>query len=852
MSPKKDSNSERFKWKVVQDVFSGTLTKEVARRIHSMKGSCTILYCMRVLCGIKDYRNEGYLFGNFGRMAKKNGLLQFLVLLLILLGSTNTSVKSQSMWYSEPASEWLNALPVGNGRMGAMVFGNPVNERIQLNEDSMWPGGPEWASLNRGNPDDLYAVRKSLRNGDHKTADSLLVDKFSNLGITLSHQTLGDLHIRHKNHDSIRNYRRSLSLDSAMVKTSFDIEDGQFTQRVFNSNPDQVLVIDLQSDASEGINCEIQLSRPDDEGHSTAKVTSFENGLTMDGMATQMGGRFQSKPYPVDHGVSFQVQLKVLADDGNITSENGVLQLENVTQATLYLIVNTSFYQENYKSVNRSQWENLSNKTFDDILGSHIEDYQALYNRVELNTGGEKLQNLPTGDRIQRVRDGGTDTNLEALLFQFGRYLLISSSRPGSNPANLQGLWNEHITAPWNADYHLNINLPMNYWPAEITNLSETHEPLFDFIDRLVENGKSTARSQYGMRGSVAHHATDLWAPAWMRAAQAYWGAWIHGGGWLAQHLWMRYEYTSDEDFLRERVYPVLYELALFYSDWITDDPNGSRLISYPSTSPENSFQTSDGQSAASSMGTAMSHQIIAEVFDNLLQSAEILNIQNNTIQRIAEQRGRLKSGTIIGPDGRLLEWDRPYEEPEPGHRHLSHLYAFHPSNQITTEHTPELVEAVKKSIALRNEHGAAGIGWSRAWMINFFARLNDAEMVQEHITKFIELSVSDNLFSLVFSQRPPFQMEGNMGFTAGIAEALLQSHQGFVELLPTLPLHWQDGYVKGLRARGGFEVDIWWENGSLLKSRITSLNGEKSVFRYKQQEVELDLAKGESQIIFH
>jgi alpha-L-fucosidase 2 len=799
-----------------------------------------------------NYQKRVHLFENIGQIAKCSSLLPFLAFLLIILGSTNNPVQSQGMWYSEPASEWLNALPVGNGRMGAMVFGNPANERIQLNEDSLWPGSPEWASLNRGNPDDLNAIRKLLREGDHQAADSLLVNKFSNLTITLSHQTLGDLFIRHKNHDSIRNYRRSLSLDSAMVKTSFDIGDGQFTQRVFNSNPDQVLVVDLQSDASEGINSEIQLTRPEDEGHSTVIVTSFENGLTMDGMVTQMGGMFQSEPYPVDHGVSFQVQLKALTDDGRITSENGVLQLENVSRATLYLIVNTSFYHEDYKSVNRSQWESLAGKTFDDVLKSHLQDYQALYNRVELNTGGEELQSMPTDERIQRVRDGGTDTDLDALLFQFGRYLLISSSRPGNNPANLQGLWNDQIAAMWNADYHLNVNLPMNYWAAEVTNLSETHEPLFDFIDRLVENGKTTAHSQYGMRGSVAHHATDLWAPAWMRAPQAYWGAWIHGGGWLAQHLWTRYEYTLDEVFLRERVYPVLYELALFYSDWLEEDPNGSSLISYPSTSPENSFLTPEGQPAASTMGTAMSHQIIAEVFDNLLQSAEILDIDNYRIQRIAEQRGRLQSGIVIGPDGRLLEWGQPYEEPEPGHRHLSHLYAFHPSDQITTEQTPELVEAVKKSIAFRNEHGATGIGWSRAWMINFFARLNDTEMVQEHITKFIELSVADNLFSLIFSHRPPFQMEGNMGFTAGIAEALLQSHQGFVELLPALPADWQDGHVKGLRTRGGFEVDIWWENGGLLKSRVTSLNGEKSMFRYKQQEIELNLAKGESQFIFH
>ncbi len=767
---------------------------------------------------------------------------------ILILSPIFSNAEELKLWYLQPANDWNEALPIGNGRMGAMVFGDPINERIQINEDSLWPGGPEWSDNNKGTPEDLEKIRKLMRVGKYAEADKSIIEAFSRQSIKFSHQTMGDISIKFEDHNGYTEYKRELSLDSAVVTSVYKVNGGMVMQQVFSSTPDNVLVIHLKSSVPEGLNCEVKLSRPEDNGHQTVQVSSIENGLKMDGMVTQYGGMINSEPYSIDYGVKFQGLMKAKNKGGTVTSQNGVLSLKNVREATLYFFSNTSFYHINFEEVNRQQWTLISGKSYHQLLDTHVKDFKSIFNRVELNLKGENFSHLPTDKRLKNLNAENSDPALEALLFHYGRYLLISSSRPGTNPANLQGLWNQDILAAWNADYHLNINLPMNYWPAEVCNLSEFHEPLFDFIDRLIINGRITAKEQYGCRGAVVHHATDLWAPAWMRASTAYWGAWTSGGGWIVQHLWTHYQFTQDEEFLRERAYPVIKEVALFYSDWLKKDQHDGKLISYPSTSPENSFIAPDGNNAASSLGAAMDQQIIYEVFNNVLSASSILKIDDEFTSEIKAKLSSLRSGLQIGPDGRLLEWEKPYNEVEKEHRHMSHLYSLYPSDQIDIDDSPDLAEAAQKTIDYRLKNGGAGTGWSRAWLINFSARLRDHKMIKEHINLFLQKSVAKNLFCL----HPPFQIDGNFGYTAGVAEMLIQSHKKdengnfIIHLLPAIPLGWEKGDVKGLCARGGFVVDMEWSNGVLIKAYISSTRGGICKVRVQDKFFDIELEAGE------
>lgn len=776
------------------------------------------------------------------------GLLLASVLILLSCSNAGNEEKSPPLllWYDEPASVWEEALPLGNGRLGVMVFGQTTHERIQLNDDSMWPADIGWKQTD-GNREDIERIRQLLFAGKQSEADQLMVEKFSRKSVVRSHQTLGDLFI-HFDHPNITDYRRELDLNQAISTVSYKTDGHQVTEKVFVSHPHQAIIIEISSEAEAGLNGKVILSRPEDQGHPTVSVQVTEDKLLlMQGMVTQRGGKFNSEPAPILEGVKFETCLRIENDGGEVQSGTDFLELKNVKKATFYLVSNSSFYQEDYAAQNQRDLAALRGADLVELEQEHIRDFQALFSRVRLQLGDGHLDSLTTDARLERMKNDARDPGLEALLFQYGRYLLIGSSRVGTNPANLQGLWNQHIEAPWNADYHLNINLQMNYWPANMTGLDELNLPLFAYLDRLVESGKETARKNFGCEGTFFPHATDLWVPTWMRAATAYWGSSMGAGGWMMQHYWQHFAFTQDTVFLRERAYPAILEVAKFYSDWLIEDPRDGRLISAPSTSPENRYFNADGLPVALCLGSAMDQQVIAEVFDNYLEAAEILGETDAFFATVTQQRKQLRPGFVLGRDGRILEWDREYEEPEPGHRHMSHLYGFHPGTSVSLEQTPEIFEAVRKTLDYRLDHGGAGTGWSRAWLINCSARLLDGEMAHEHIQLLFQKSMYNNLFD----GHPPFQIDGNFGYTAGLTEMLLQSHlrdeEGdyYLDVLPALPAAYLEGKVSGLKARGAFEVAITWKNGALTSVEIKSLQGSSLNVRYKGKFVSRPTEKG-------
>lgn len=776
----------------------------------------------------------------------------FLVVILLFaaraFGQSNAS-PSLKLWYDKPAGQWEEALPLGNGQLGVMVFGDPAQERLQLNDDSMWPGEMDWGQP-EGRETDLNRIRALLFAGNAAEADQLMVEKFSNKGITRSHQTLGDLFMDF-GHRNISEYRRELDLKSAISTVSYRTEGQLFTEKVFVSFPHRAIMIELSTEAKEGLNAKIQLTRPKDKGEQTVSVRSNEEGLlVMEGMVTQRAGQFNSEKSPILDGVKFQTCLKINNRDGEVVRGKDFLKLKNVSSATLILVSNSSWYFENFEAQNLIDLENLSGRDIEELEKEHVSDHQQLFSRVQLELGEiVGLEKLPTNLRLERMKQGEQDLGMESLLFHYGRYLLIASSRVGSNPANLQGVWNRHIEAPWNADYHLNINLQMNYWPANMTDLDELNLPLFEYVDRLVENGKETAVENFGCQGSFMPHATDLWAPTWMRAATAYWGCSMGAGGWMMQHYWHHFAFTRDTVFLRERAFPAISEVARFYSDWLIEDPRDGTLISAPSTSPENRYFDASGSKVALCLGSAMDQQVIEEIFDNYLEASKILAVNDALTEKIRQQRKKLRPGFVLGENGRILEWDRPYEEPEPGHRHMSHLYGFHPGTAVSMEDTPEIFEAVRKTLDYRLANGGAGTGWSRAWLINCSARLRDGEMAHEHIGLLFKKSMYDNLFD----GHPPFQIDGNFGYTAGISEMLLQSHlrnkngEYYQDILAALPSAYASGRVSGLKGRGAFEFSMEWKNGELEVLRVKSLKGSQLNLRYRGRVISQATEEGQS-----
>lgn len=767
----------------------------------------------------------------------KGYFLAVIILLHMFQGCT-AQESNLKLWYDQPATDWMTeALPLGNGYMGVMFFGGVENEQLQFSEGSLWSGGPGTGSeydygIREGAWQNLDEVRQLLEENKfeeaHKLANARLTGVLHNQGAGSSfgdygaQQTMGNLFIAVNHKGQPLNYKRELDLEKAEGRVSYEINGREFTRTYFGSYPQRIMVYHLEGEADTDYS--IRYETPHEK-----LSEEFSEGIYF------FGGQV------ADNGQEFETFLK-LETDGNANFVNGVLEISDAGFVTIYHGASTDYVMEyphykgaDYKSHNREIIKELEGRSFDQIRREHHEDYSELFSRVELSLGDENRSEIPTGQRLVEYAEGAIDPGLEELYFQYSRYLMISASRPGTMPMHLQGKWNHSTNPPWACDYHMNINQQMLYWPAEVTNLAESHQPLFSYMESLVEPGKRSAKEFFNTRGWIVNtmnNAFGYTSPGW----DFPWGFFPGGAAWLCQHLWEHYEFNRDEEFLAETAYPLMKEASLFWIDYLTEDENGY-LVSCPSYSPEH---------GGISKGASMDHQIAWDLLNNLVKASQVLGEDAEFAAQARAVRDRIFPPTV-GNWGQLQEWKEDVDDPDNKHRHVSHLYALHPGNQITVEHTPELADAARVSL---NARGDGGTGWSLAWKVNFWARLKDGEKAYQLYKRLLrptgtqgtDMMDGGGSYMNLLCAHPPYQLDGNMGGSAGIAEMLLQSHAGTIHLLPAIPQQWQNGYVKGLKARGNFEVDIRWTNGKLAEAEIRGTEGSHGLINTGSETIEFSI----------